>query len=372
MNIGVPREATSTTFENRVGLTPDGVGILVADGHRIYVQSKAGAASGFSDEDYRGAGAEIVYSAEEAWGRSDMVLKVRAPIASEFPYLRDGHIITGFLHMAVAPRALIDTLLARQVSAVAYETIQLDDNSLPVVTPMSEIAGRMIPLVAGDLLMSMRGGKGILLGSVAGIPSPDVMIVGGGVVGYNAAKGFLGLGLRVTLLDNDPARLRLLDDRLGGRATLMLATHANLLQVCRMADVLVGCILVPGERTPCLITREMVRSMKWRAVIMDLSIDQGGCVETSRPTTLENPTYIEEDVIHYCVPNMSSAIARTASQTLTYAILPYVRPIAREGLAGALRERALQKGVMVAQGAIVSPSVGDTLWPEGTVAHIDL
>jgi alanine dehydrogenase len=358
MNIGVPKEATFATFENRVGMAPDGVGILVAEGHHVYVQSKAGAISGFTDEDYRAAGAEVVYSAEEAWVRSDMVLKVRAPIASEYPFLHDGHILTGFLHMAVAPRSLLNTLLEKQVTAIAYETVQTDDGRLPIVIPMSEIAGRMIPIVAGDLLMNTRNGKGILLGGVPGVPAADVAVVGGGVVGYNAAKAFLGLGAQVTVLDNDPTRLRDLDDRLGNRASLMLATSGNLRKVCRFCDVLVGCILIPGERAPRLITRDMVRSMKPRSIIVDVSIDQGGCVETSRPTTLQSPTYVEENVIHYCVPNMSSGIAKTASYAMTYASLPYVSLIAGQAIERAIAmSTGLAKGIAVARGAVVSPAV---------------
>ena len=358
MNIGVPKEATSATYENRVGLAPDGVSILTREGHCVYVENKAGASSGFDDEDYRRAGAQIVYSAEEAWGRSDMIVKVRAPIACEFPFLRDGQIVTGFLHMAVAARALIDTLLDRHVTAIAYETIQSDDDRLPVVIPMSEIAGRMIPLLAGELLMNTRGGRGILLGSVPGIPAANVGIVGGGVVGYNAAKAFLGLGAQVTVLDEDPVRLHDLDERLAGRASLMLLTQSNLRNVCRAADVLVGCVLIPGARTPRLVTREMVRSMKPRSVIMDISIDQGGCVETSRPTTLQDPTFVEEGVIHYCVPNMSSGIARTASYAITYAALPYLSLLARVGLAeAARRDPALGRGIMLSHGKVVSPTL---------------
>jgi alanine dehydrogenase len=260
--------------------------------------------------------------------------------------------------MAVAPRSLLNTLLEKQVTAIAYETVQTDDGRLPIVIPMSEIAGRMIPIVAGDLLMNTRNGKGILLGGVPGVPAADVAVVGGGVVGYNAAKAFLGLGAQVTVLDNDPTRLRDLDDRLGNRASLMLATSGNLRKVCRFCDVLVGCILIPGERAPRLITRDMVRSMKPRSIIVDVSIDQGGCVETSRPTTLQSPTYVEENVIHYCVPNMSSGIAKTASYAMTYASLPYVSLIAGQAIERAIAmSTGLAKGIAVARGAVVSPAV---------------
>lgn len=358
MNIGVPKETAS---ENRVGLTPDGAGMLAAQGHQIYVQSKAGAISGFNDDEYRGAGAEIVYSADEAWGRSELVVKVRAPIAGEYQHIGDEHIIAGFLHLAVAPRLLIDVLLQTRSTAIAYETIDAGGH-LPVVAPMSEIAGRMIPLVAGELLTNTAGGKGLLLGGLPGVPSPEIVIVGAGVVGYNAAKAFLAVGAQVTLMDTDPDRLRAVDDHLAGRANLMLATAGNLRKVCRFADVLVGAILVPGERSPRLITRAMVRSMKPRSVIMDISIDQGGCVETSHPTTIENPTYIEEDVIHYCVPNMSSAIARTASQVITFAALPFISLIAAEGIEAAVRHNpALARGIVIAGGGVVSRPLAESL-----------
>ncbi len=353
MNIGVPKERE---FENRVGLTPAGAGILVGEGHRVYVESKAGASSGFSDDEYLHAGAKIVYSPEEAWGRADLVTKVRAPVAREFAFLRDEQMLMGFLHLSVGPRSLTEALMHKCVTALAYETIQEADGSLPVVTPISEIAGRMAPLIAGELLTNSRGGKGILLGGLPGIPSADVAIIGGGVVGYNAAKAFLGVGAHVTILDNSPNRLRDLDDRLHGAATTMLATRANIQKVCSFADVLVGCILIPGARAPHIVTREMVRTMKSRSVILDISIDQGGCVETSRPTTIENPTYVEEGVIHYCVPNMSACVARTASHALTNAALPYISLVAREGLARSVALRpALAKGIMISCGHVVNP-----------------
>lgn len=244
------------------------------------------------------------------------------------------------------------------ITAVAYETIQDDAGRLPVAIPMSEIAGRMLPSIAGQLLMNTQGGRGILLGGLPGIPSAEVVIVGGGVVGSNAAKSFMALGAQVTILDQDPARLREIDEHLGGHVTLMLATDANLTKVCRYADVLVGAILVPGERAPRTITRQMVRGMKARSVIMDISIDQGGCVETSRPTSIDNPTYIEEDVIHYCVPNMSSMIARTASQALTYGVLPYLSLMAGEGFRQAvMTDRSLARGVMVTGGYATNSTV---------------
>ena len=364
MNIGVPKEAA---HENRVGLSPDGAALLAARGHQVYVQSRAGAASRFSDEDYRAAGSQIVYSAEEVWGRADIVAKVQAPRTDEFSLLHEGLIVCGFLHLAVAPHPLIETLLREQITAVAYETIQDDAGRLPVVIPMSEIAGRMIPSIAGQLLMNTQGGRGILLGGLPGIPSAEVIIIGGGVVGTNAAKSLVALGAQVTILDQDPARLREIDEHLGGRVTLMLATAANLDKVCRYADVLVGAILIPGERAPRPITRQMVRTMKARSVVMDISIDQGGCIETSRPTTIDNPTYIEEDVIHYCVPNMSSMIARTASQALTYGVLPYLSRMAAEGLAHAASvDRSLARGVMLAGGYAINPVVASVA---GVEAH---
>jgi len=355
MHIGVPHERRD---ENRVGLTPMGASFLVGEGHTVYVERGAGEGAGFSDEDYQTVGAQVVYSAEEAWGRADLVLKVAAPHTGELGYLREGQIICGFLHRAVAPRRVVDALLERRITALAYELIQEDDGTLPILMTMSTIAGRMAPQIAGELLTNTAGGRGVLLGGAPGIPPAEVVIVGGGVVGYNAARAFLGLGAQVTILDIDPRRLRELEEKLGGRAATMFSTPMNLRKVCKFADVLVTAILIPGARAPIIITRDMVRSMKPRSVIIDFSIDQGGCVETSRLTTHQNPTFVEENVIHYCVPNISSKVARTASHALTNAHLPYMLRVAHEGFAHTVATApALARGVVTHQGHLINPAV---------------
>ncbi len=358
MNIGVPKERRP--YENRVGLTPIGVELLTQRGHRCYVERGAGVGSGFTDEDYARAGATIVYEAEEAFARADLVLKATRPLQSELEWLHEGQVITGFLHLASAQRAKIETLLERKVAAIAYETIQLDDGTLPVLKPMSQLAGRMAPQVAARLLQNDYGGKGILLGGVPGVPPAEVVIVGAGVVGTNAAAAFLGLGAHVTLLDHNLARLQEVDQQFQGRLVTMVSHTFNLERVCRYADVLIGCVLVPGARAPILITRKMVASMKPRSVILDISIDQGGCVETSRPMHHGMPTFVEEGVIHYCVPNMPGVIARTATHAFQNAAWPYIQAIADHGLEAAVAaDPALARGLNTYNGEIKNPVLAE-------------
>jgi alanine dehydrogenase len=288
--------------------------------------------------DYERAGARIVYSGEEAYGRADLVLKVSVPSEEEVRWLNDGSILMGFLHLAAGRRDRIDQLLARHVTAIAYETIQSEDGSLPVQSPLSRMAGMMVPQVAGTLLQNDRGGKGILLSGLAGIPPAEVVILGAGTFGTAAARAFLGLGSSVTVLDRDLARLHALEDHVGAlrHPVLMVAYESNIRKAVSYADVLVGAVHVPGARSPVVVTRDMIRSMKPRSVVMDIAIDQGGCVETSRPTTHRDPTFVEENVIHYCVPNMTSVVARSASMMLINAAWPLVSAVADHGLESAL------------------------------------
>ncbi len=343
MEFGVPKEVRD--LELRVGLTPAGVLGLVRAKHSVYVERDAGAGAGFSDEDYRQAGAQIIYSAAEAYGRADMVVKVTRPTAEEHSLFRTGQTISCFLHLSVASPDLVEALVEREVTAVAYETIQEEDGLLPVLLPLSEVAGRLTPIIAGQLLMSTHsqrrpmgrlsagesGGRGILLSGIPGVPPAAIVILGGGVLGSSAARAFLGLGAQVTVLDADVKRLRHLDDIFGGRITTMLSNEYNLNRVVEFADVLVGCVLVPGRRAPVLISRDMVRRMRHGSVIIDFAIDQGGCVQTSRPTTLRDQTFVDEGVIHHCVPNMTATVARTASHALTNAVLPYLQSVGAYG-----------------------------------------
>lgn len=351
MNFGVPREVRDT--EQRVGLTPAGVYALTRGGHRVYVEHDAGAAASFDDKEYREVGAEIVYSTDEVWGRAELIAKVARLTQHEYAFLQPGQTLLSFLHLAVASRDLADALRGCEINAIAYETIQNDDGTLPVLTPTSQVAGRLAPIIAGQLLESTRGGRGILLSGLTGVPPAAVVILGAGTVGLNAARAFVGMGSQVTLLDNRHDRLAEVQESFEGRVTTLFSSAYNLNRVLRFADVLVGAVLVPGQRAPVLITREMMRTMRRRAAFIDYSIDQGGCAETSRPTTHRDPTYIAENIIHYCVPNVPARVARTASHALNNAALPYLLAIGAQGVAAAVEtDPGLKRGVRVWQGQI--------------------
>ncbi len=367
MHIGIPRERRPDDY--RVGLTPAGVALLSAAGHTCSVEHDAGRGAGFSDVDYQKAGGRIVYSPEEAYGRADLVLKVAPLTAEELPWVREESILMGFLHLAAGKPDTVQMLLDRRVTAIAYETIQEDDGTLPVLMPLSQVAGRMAPQIAATLLQNDHGGNGILLGGVPGVPPAEVVIIGAGTFGAAAAQAFLEVGASVYLLDRNLRRLQNLDGLYGaGRKPVLMVSHDfNVRKVVKFADVLVGAVLVPGARAPVVVTREMVRSMKPRSVILDVSIDQGGCVETSRPTTHRNPTFVEEQVIHYCVPNMTSVVARTATHAFNNAAWPFIREIADHGLKHALATvPALRRGVATHRGQVVHPALAAHLGIQGT------
>jgi alanine dehydrogenase len=362
MDIGIPKQ--QRPFDYRVGLTPMGVDILTSLGHRVYVQRDAGQGSGFEDERYRNAGGQIVYSTEEVYGRSQMILSVSRPLLPEFDLLQEGQILCGFLHLAVSHPGKIEVLLKRNVTAIAYETIQDSQGHLPVLAAASQIAGRMIPPIASQLLQNNEGGHGILLGGVPGVPPARVVILGAGIVGVNAARIFEAMGAHVTLLDADIRRLQAAEEH-GLKADTIVAYDFNVARAVKRADVLVGAVLIPGARTPHVVTRDMVRTMRPRSLIMDISIDQGGCVETSRPTTYQNPTYIEEGVIHYCVPNMTGVVARTTTHAFNNAAWPYILEISQKGLAQALNDDpALTHGLNTYNGEIVHPALRESLGGE--------
>jgi alanine dehydrogenase len=362
MDIGIPRERR--VDEYRVGLTPAGVELLTAAGHTCYVETDAGRGTGFTDVDYERAGARIVYSPQEACGRADLVVKVERPTAEEVEWFRDGCIAMGFLHLAVAQPKRIERLLSKRVTAIAYETIQNDDGSLPVLAPLSQAAGRMIPQIAATLLQNDNGGKGILVGGVPGVPPAEIVIIGAGTSGRAAAQAFLGMGASVYVLDHDLERLRNLEETYGpGRGLVTIVSHSfNVRKVVKFADVVVGAVLDPGARAPIVVTKDMVASMKPRAIVMDISIDQGGCVETSRPTSHHNPTFVEENIIHYCVPNMTSVVARTATHALNNVAWPYIKEIAMNGLEAAMAHLpALRRGVATHNGKVVNEVVAASL-----------
>lgn len=350
MYIGIPKERRP--YEFRVGLSPAGVRALTARGHTVVVEHNAGLGAGFRDEDYEAAGARIVYSPQEVFGRADLLLKVSRPLYEEITWMRPETVLMGLLHLPSARRNKIDLLLEKGITAIAYEQIQRDDGTKPVLKPMSQIGGSMAAQVAARLLQNNHGGKGILLGGLPGVPPAEVVIIGAGVVGTWATRAFLGLGAHVTVLDIDDAALERIYYAFPGIVT-MQATPYNIARAVGYADVVVGAVLMPGQRAPIVVTREMVRSMKPRAVILDISIDEGGCVETSRPTTHEHPTFVEEGVIHYCVPNMPGVVARTATHALVGAALPYILQVVDLGLEEALaRVPELERAVNTHRGEL--------------------
>jgi alanine dehydrogenase len=337
MIIGVPREIKD--HEARVGITPAGVKALTEAGHKVLVETNAGALSSFPDEEYQNAGAEIVGDAGYAWGKADMVVKVKEPIEKEYAYFRDGLVLFTYLHLAPIP-GLTNKLLDAKVIGIAYETVRDRQNTLPLLTPMSEVAGRMSVQVGASYLEKEEGGRGILLGGVPGVPPAHVSVIGGGVVGTNAAKIALGMGAKVTLIDLNLNRLREIDDIFGGRVYTLASNSYNLAHATREADLVIGAVLIPGATAPKIVTREMVSRMKKGAVIVDVAIDQGGCVETARPTSHSDPSYTVDGVVHYCVTNMPGAVPHTSTLALTNATFPYVLRIATLGAKEALRRDA--------------------------------
>jgi alanine dehydrogenase len=351
MDIGVPR-ATSR-HEHRVGVTPSSVRRLVAHGHRVFVETCAGDGSRYFDKDYREAGAEIVYRKEEVIHRSELIVGVARPTAEEVEQLREGQICFGFLHLAVAPRDLVRRMVDRKVTAIGFEVIEEDNGHLPVLTAMSELAGQMVATTAAHLLENESGGRGVLLGSVPGIAPSTIVIIGAGTVGRCAAASMLALGAEVVILDSDLGKLRLASQHTSGRAITLMADRDNIARFVKVADVLVGAVLIPGGPAPFVVTKEMVAGMQPGSVIIDASIDQGGCIETSRPTTIEDPTFSVNGVVHYCVPNMNANIARTASKALSHAHLSYVTEVATRGIEGALAaSESLRRGVYMHRGRV--------------------
>lgn len=368
MNIGIPKETKS--HEYRVAVTPGAVRALSEAGHRVFVEAGAGAGSGFTDDDYRGQGAEIVDSAAEAWARP-LVLKVKEPVPAEFRYLREDLLLFTYLHLA-ADQALTDALLQAGTTAVAYETVQLDNGSLPLLTPMSEVAGRMATQVGAHYLSRFLGGRGLLLGGVPGVPAGEVVILGGGVVGTNAAKMALGLGARVSILDVNHARLQYLDDVFGGRLQTLASNVANVAEMTRRADLLIGAVLIPGARAPRLVRREMLAEMKEGSVIVDVAVDQGGCIETIRPTTHDQPTFTVDGVVHYGVSNMPGAVPNTSTKALSNQTLPYALRLAGKGAAALLDDPALLRGLNVHKGLLTHQAVGEAFGLEVTAPRAAL
>jgi alanine dehydrogenase len=364
MIVGVAKEIK--TDEYRVAMIPVGVEELTRSGHRVLIQTGAGQGSGISDEQYAGNGAEIVPTAAAVWHEADLVVKVKEPLPEEWPLLRRGQTVFTYFHFAADER-LTRAVMQSGITAIAYETIRDPRGNLPLLTPMSEVAGRMSIQEGAKFLERPFEGRGILLGGVPGVLPANVVILGGGVVGANAAKVAAGLGANVTILDINLDRLRYLDDVMPRNVTTLYSDRHNILDSLYRADLLIGAVLIPGARAPYLVRREDLKRMQPRAVLIDVAIDQGGCVETSRPTTHSHPTYIVDDVVHYCVTNMPGAVGRTSTYALTNGTLRYVLQLARKGLDRAVRENAgLAEGVNVRDGKVTNPAVAETFGLECT------
>ena len=358
MLIGVPREVKD--HETRVGIVPSGVKALVDAGHKVVVEAQAGHQSSMEDSEYAQAGAEISQSAAGVWSRADMVVKVKEPVEKEFAYFRENLVLFTYLHLAPLPQ-LTEELLKNKVTGIAYETIRDRHNTLPLLTPMSEVAGRMSVQVGASYLEKERGGRGVLLGGVPGVPPAQVCIIGGGIVGTNAAKIALGMGAIVTLVDLNLNRLRELDDIFGGRVHTLASNSYNIGKATAHADLVIGGVLIPGAAAPKLVTRAMVAHMKPGAVIVDVAIDQGGCIETARPTTHSDPAYTVNDVVHYCVTNMPAAVPHTSTLALTNATLPYVIKLAQMGANAAIKsDDGIREGVNTFKGNVTYAAVAQS------------
>ncbi|MHB9146081.1 MAG: alanine dehydrogenase [Symbiobacteriia bacterium] len=358
MKIGVPKEIKAN--ENRVAITPAGVSTLARAGHQVFVEKAAGAGSGFEDQDYAKAGATILATAAEVYGTADMIMKVKEPLPPEYDYFREGQVLFTYLHLAPEPE-LTQALMRKKVVAIAYETVQLADGSLPLLTPMSEVAGRMATQIGAHFLEKAQGGRGVLLGGVPGVNAGEVVIVGGGIVGTNAAKIAVGMGAATTILDISAERLRYLDDIFGTRLHTVMSNPYAIANAVERADLLIGAVLIPGARAPHLVTEDMVKTMKPGSVIVDVAIDQGGSIATvDRVTTHANPTYVKHGVVHYSVANMPGAVPRTSTYALTNATLRYAVKLANLGYKAAIQgDAALARGVNVIHGQVTYKAVAD-------------
>jgi alanine dehydrogenase len=355
--LGVPKEIKD--MEGRVSMQPDGVAELIHHGHDVVVQAGAGAGSGFTDGEYEDAGARLVDGPDEVFEAADLIVKVKEPVPEEYDRFREGQQLFTYLHLA-ADKGLTEYLMERRINSIAYETVESPDGLLPLLTPMSEVAGRMSVQAAAHHLESPQGGAGLLLGGVPGTPAAKVTIIGGGVVGTEAAKIALGMRALVSVLDISPKRLAYLSDIFEGRADLVIPNRARTAAYVKQADVVIGAVLVHGAKAPKLVSREMVATMRPGSVVADVAIDQGGCIETARPTTHSDPTYVEEGVVHYCVANIPGAVARTSTLALTSATLPYLIRIADKGIEGAAAEdEDLAKGLSTLRGDLVSEPVAE-------------
>ncbi len=359
MIIGIPKEIK--TGEKRVAITPSGVDALVAHRHRVLIERGAGEGSGFTDQEYLQAGAILIGEAKAIWEEAEMIVKVKEPIESEYPFLKPGQILFTYLHLAANP-GLTRQLLDSGIIGIGYETVQTRDGSLPLLRPMSEIAGRASLLAGGMCLESRHGGRGVLICGASGVPPAKVVILGAGVVGTNACKVAVGMGARVSILDIYPERLSYIHDITQGHVTTFISNRMTIGEEITDADLVIGAVLIPGAQAPKLVSREMLRRMRPGSAVVDVSVDQGGCFETTRPTTHEDPIYIEEGIVHYCVTNMPGIYPRTATLALTHATIPYILQLAEQGLEKAMKENeALRRGLNLIRGELVCEGVAKSL-----------
>jgi len=358
MLVGVPKEIKADEY--RVGLVPSAVRELVAHGHKVLVEQSAGTGAGIADAAYQSAGAEVVASADQVFARADMIVKVKEPVDAEPTMLRRGQILFTYLHLAPA-RALTEALLASVCTAIAYETVTSPSGSLPLLTPMSEVAGRMAPQAGARCLEKEMGGRGMLLGGTPGVAAADVLILGGGVAGTNAALIALGMGAQVTVVDRNPDALRRIAAQFHGRVRTIFSAPDTIETLCRRADLVIGTVLIPGAAAPKLITAATVRAMTPGSAIVDVSVDQGGCAETSHPTTHSQPTYVVDGVVHYCVANMPGAVSRTSTFALTNVTVPFVLALADRGLRALADDAHLRAGLNVHDGRLTHPVVAEAL-----------
>lgn len=358
MNIGVINE--SGKIENRVGLSPSGVSVLTENGHTLYIQAGAGLKSGYSNEEYAEQGANIVFTKDEVFGRSDIVLNISPLNEEECGLVKKEQILFGFHHLAVAPKKLLLSLLEKKVTIIGYEVMQKDDMELTFIENLSEIAGQMCLTISGHYLQTLQGGRGIILGGVVTVPPATAVIIGSGVLARSSVKALLGAGAHTIAMGRYIDRMRDLEEMTGGRLITLMATKYNITRMTGVADILIGAVLRPGEKAPVMVTRDMVKSMKKGSLIIDLAIDQGGCIETSRPTSLQQPTYVDEGVIHYCVPNITSAVSRTTTKVLSNVVTPFLQLIGEHGLDIALeRDSSLANGLYVYKGKIAKKKLGE-------------
>jgi alanine dehydrogenase len=358
MNIGVMNE--SFKIENRVGLTPSSVSLLSEKGQTVYVQAGAGLKAGYTNEEYDAQGAKIVFTKDEVFGRADVVLNISPLNEEEVKLVKKGQILFGFHHLAIARKTLLEELLKKNVTMIGYEIIQEENDDLPFIESLSEVAGQMCLAISGHYLQTSQGGRGMIIGGVVSVPPATAVVIGSGVLARSAVKALLGAGAHTIALGRDMEKLRELEEETSGRVITMIASKYNLARMTKVADILIGAVLLPGERAPVMITREMVKTMKKGSLIIDLAIDQGGCIETSRLTTLEQPSFIDEGIIHYCVPNITSAVSRTSTKVLSNLVAPCLLEIGERGLEATLkRNKCLARGVYVYQGKIAKKSIAD-------------